>query len=254
MLRLDRKVIAVTGGASGIGEAIVRLFANEGAVVEFCSRGRQQGAAVESSVEESGGTAMYTCCDVTDEIAVEAWFNDIIQRRGRLDGLVNNAGITTSGPVEEMPLVKWDEILNINVTGMFLTTRSAIPLLRAASGGSIVNLGSTFGIVGAPNSVAYGITKAAAISFSKSLALELAPDGIRVNALCPGGTETPFTEQWLNAAEDPVALRASLESSHPIGRLATTAEQADAALFLISEQSSFVTGHALVVDGGYTSR
>lgn len=253
MNRLEGKVVLVTGGARGIGEAITKLFAAEGAHVQFCGRDEARGSALAAQVAADGHAAVFTRCDVTSEQEVSGWVNGVASREGRIDSVINNAGIAPSGPIETFSLADWQSILDTNITSMFLVTRAAIPHLRAAGGGTIVNLGSTFGVVGAGGSVAYAMSKAAAISVSKSLALELAPDHIRVNALCPGGTETPFLKGWFEATEDPQGTRAWLTDQHPMGRLGEPEEQARGALFLVSDDSSFVTGHALLVDGGYTA-
>lgn len=252
-MRLAQKIVLLTGGSRGIGEAITRLFAREGATVAFCGRDEARGERVAAEVTRTGGRAEFTPMDCSEEPAVEEWVRRVIDAHGRIDGVVNNAGIAPAGALEDLDLQTWNEVLRVNVTSMFLVNRAAIPHLRAAGGGAIVNLGSTFGVVGSAGAAVYAVTKAAAISLSKSLALELAPDGIRVNALCPGGTETPFTQAWLEQTGDPETERASLTARHPIGRLSTPQEQAAAALFLISDDASFVTGHALLVDGGYTA-
>jgi NAD(P)-dependent dehydrogenase (short-subunit alcohol dehydrogenase family) len=252
--RLSGKVVLVTGGARGIGEAITRLFASEGANVHFCGRNEERGTALEAEVRDAGGVASYAKCDVADEQAVKAWVDGVAAAEGRIDAVINNAGIAPAGPLEELSLDTWNEVVSTNVTSMFLVTRASIPHLRAGGGGTIVNLGSTFGVVGANGSAVYAMTKAAAISLSKSMALELAPDGIRVNALCPGGTETPFIKDWFVATGDPDGTRTWLTEHHPMGRLGQPDEQAKAALFLVSDESSFVTGHALLVDGGYTAQ
>lgn len=253
-MRLQGKVALVTGGNRGIGKAVVKLFAEEGAKVVFCARRAVLGEQVEAEVRASGGDVAFVACDVTDEDAVERLVDFTIDRYGHLDIVVNAAGIAPASPVETMSLDAWREVLDINVTSMFLVSKHAIPRPRESGGGSIINLGSTFGTVGAPGSAAYAVTKAAAINFSKSLALELAGDRIRVNALCPGGTDTEFLHEWFDATGDSQGTQQWLVEHHPIGRLGTAEEQARAALFLASDESSFVTGSQLLVDGGYTAQ
>lgn len=252
-MRLDGKVALVTGGTRGIGEAIVRLFCREGATVAMCGRDAARGERVAADVTAAGGRVGFTKVDAGDEAEVAAWVEHVVETYGRIDAVVNNAGVAPAGSLEDLSLEVWERVMRINVTSMFLVTRACIPHLRAAGGGSIVNLGSTFGVVGANGSAVYAMTKAAAISLSKSLALELAPDGIRVNALCPGGTETPFLKDWFQETGDAEGTRAWLTEHHPIGRLGKPEEQAAAALFLTSDDASFVTGHAMLVDGGYTA-
>jgi NAD(P)-dependent dehydrogenase (short-subunit alcohol dehydrogenase family) len=253
-MRLEGKVVLVTGGGRGIGAAIVRRFAAEGAVVEFCGRNAERGQAVADDVTGAGGRAAFTAVDCAQEDEVAAWVDRVADEHGRIDGVVNNAGIAPADPLENVSLETWNEIIACNITSMFLVTRAAIKHLRAAGGGSIINLGSTFGVVGAGGSSVYSMSKAAAISLSQSLALELAPDGIRVNALCPGGTQTEFLEDWFVSTGDAQGTRDWLVDKLPIGRLGQPAEQASGALFLMSDDASFVTGHALLVDGGYTAQ
>jgi NAD(P)-dependent dehydrogenase (short-subunit alcohol dehydrogenase family) len=251
--RLAGKVALVTGGTQGIGEAIVGVFAAEGARVVFCGRRLDAGEKLERRLSQAGLTALYVSADVSKEADVRLLVATVLERFGRLDIVVNNAGITASGPVEHLALETWRSVMEHNVTSMFLVSREAIPALRAAGGGSIINLGSTYGVVGAAGSSAYGASKAAAINFSKTLALEVAADGIRVNALCPGSTTTPMNLEWAAAQPDPDAALRELAARHPLGRTASPLEQARAALFLASDDASFVTGHALMVDGGYTA-
>jgi NAD(P)-dependent dehydrogenase (short-subunit alcohol dehydrogenase family) len=253
-MRLEGKVVLVTGGGRGIGAAIVRRFAAEGAVVELCGRNVARGRKVADEVTAAGGRAAFRAVDCANEDEVAAWVDGAAAEHGRIDGIVNNAGIAPADLLENVSVAVWREVIDCNVTSMFLVTRAAIKHLRAAGGGSIVNLGSTFGVVGAGGSSVYSLTKAAAISLSQSLALELAPDRIRVNALCPGGTQTEFLEDWFVSTGDPGGTRDWLVGRLPIGRLGQPDEQAAAALFLMSDDASFVTGHALLVDGGYTAQ
>jgi NAD(P)-dependent dehydrogenase (short-subunit alcohol dehydrogenase family) len=251
--RLAGRVALVTGGSRGIGEAIVRLFAREGAAVVFCGRRRELGEALESSVNGAGERALYVEADVSLEDDAKRLVRATIERFGRLDIVVNNAGITASGNVEQLSVETWRDVMEHNVTSMFLISRESIPHLRAAGGGSIINLGSTYGTVGAAGNSVYGVSKAAAINFSKHLALELAADGIRVNALCPGAVRTPMNIEWSEAQEDPAEAIRMLSAKHPLGRISTPDEQAHAALFLASDESSYKTGTALMSDGGYTA-
>lgn len=243
----------MTGGSSGIGRAIVERFLQEGATVEFCGRARERGQALAQSLPDRSKVA-FTECDVASEQDVCAWVDAAIARRGRIDVVVNNAGIGPSGPFEDVTLADWEELLRINVTGMFLVCRATIPHLRSGVEPSIINISSICAHVAMHNLVAYGVTKAAALSLTKGLALELAGDGIRVNALCPGTTSTPATESFIATGEDPAALRQVLADAHPLGRIATAEDQAAATVFLASSDAAFVTGHGLLVDGGYVAQ
>jgi meso-butanediol dehydrogenase/(S,S)-butanediol dehydrogenase/diacetyl reductase len=250
---LDDTVAIVTGGSSGIGEAITRRFAGEGATVAFCGRDRARGESLEAELREAGGRVDFDVCDVGSAEAA-AWVNGVAERHGRIDIVVNNAGIAFAGPVETLALADWEAMLRVNVTGMLLVSQAAIPHLRAAGGGSIINLGSTASYIGLRGAVGYAVTKSAALGLAKGMALELAPDGIRVNALCPGTTMTPAHTKWLSDQPDAEAVHEALVAGHPIGRVSTAEEQANAALFLASSQASFITGHGLLVDGGYTAQ
>lgn len=252
-MRLAEKVALITGGNRGIGEAMVRLFAAEGARVVFVGRRTELGESVEADVREQGHDVTFVGCDVTDEDAVRDLVARTLELYGRLDIVVNNAGIAPASPVETMEVSTWDELMACNVRSMFLVSKHAIAPLRESKG-CIINLGSTFGVVGAAGSAGYAVTKAAAVNFSKSLAVELAADGIRVNALCPGGTDTEFLHEWFESTGDAAGTEQWLVEHHPLGRLGKPAEQARAALFLASDDASFVTGHALLSDGGYTAQ
>jgi NAD(P)-dependent dehydrogenase (short-subunit alcohol dehydrogenase family) len=252
-MRLAGKVAVITGGSTGIGEAMVRLFSAEGASVLFVGRRRPPGDQLERELLGQGGNVQFVNADVRDEASVQRLINEAVERYGRLDIVVNNAGIAPASPVETMELAVWEELMACNVRTMFLVSKHSIPELRKTKG-CIINLGSTFGIVGAAGSAGYAVTKAAAVNFSKSLALELAGDGIRVNALCPGGTRTEFLEDWFQSTGDAAGTEKWLIDHHPLGRLATPQDQARAALFLASDEAAFVTGHAMLVDGGYTAQ
>ncbi|MBD8605538.1 SDR family oxidoreductase [Aeromicrobium sp. CFBP 8757] len=252
--RLAGRRAIVTGSTSGIGAAIAGRFAAEGASVVLTGRRAAEGERTAATIRAAGGDARFLAGDATDEEFVQSLVRFTREQCGGLDILVNNAGIAPAGPLEQMSRQSWDEVVACNLTSMFLVSKHAIADLRASDHASIITLGSTFGVVGAAGSVAYAMTKAAAISFSRSLALELAPDGVRVNALCPGATRTEFLETWAEATGDREATMGWLLDRHPLGRLGTVDEQADAALFLASDESSFVTGHALMVDGGYTAQ
>ena len=252
-MRLEGKIALITGGNRGIGEAMVRLFSAEGAKVVLTGRRAEIGDGVAAQLRAQGRDVTFVRGDVSEEGSVADLVAGVLDRHGRLDVVVNNAGIAPASPVETMDVAVWDDLMAVNVRGMFLTCKHAIPALRETKG-CIINLGSTFGVVGAAGSAAYAVTKAAAINFSKSLAVELAPDGIRVNAICPGGTDTEFLHEWFDSTGDARGTEQWLTGQHPLGRLGTPDEQARAALFLASEDASFVTGHALLVDGGYTAQ
>jgi len=254
MTRLNNRIALITGGTSGIGASIARTFAAEGATVVICGRREELGNALAEEIVAQGGEATFRRCDVSNEVEVQALMSAMKSDFGRIDIVVNNAGTAPAGLLEEMTMDTWSTVIANNITSIFLVTKHAISLLKESKNASVINLGSTFGVVGAGGSVAYAMTKAAAISMTKSLAIELAPSGIRVNALCPGATGTPFLFNWAEDTGDSDGTINWLIDHHPIGRLSRPEEQATAALFLASDDSSYVTGHALLVDGGYTAQ
>jgi NAD(P)-dependent dehydrogenase (short-subunit alcohol dehydrogenase family) len=249
---LDGKSVIVTGGSVGIGAAIVHLFASEGARVAFSARSKQPGSDVEAALRAEGHDVVFWTYDSSDETQAREFVNRTVDRHGSLDILVNNAAVSHVAKIEKMSLAAWNEVMTNNLTSIFLMCREAIPYLRRSSSANIINLGSTYSFVGAAESGAYAMTKAGAVSLTKTLALELAADGIRVNALCPGATVTALYHKWLNSQPDAAVAKAELDAKFPLGRVGTPEDMANAALYLASDRAGFVTGHSLLVDGGYT--
>lgn len=231
-------VCIVTGGHRGIGRAIVEMMAAEGADVHSLD------LAVQAPVPK--GTMFPHVCDIAEAAAVEAIFAEF----QHIDILVNNAAaVTPAMPLIQLPVVEWHRAININVTGTFNVTRAALP--RMGKGGRIINIASTFAHVGAPGRVAYATSKGAVLSFSRSLALELAAQGIRVNSISPGGVTTDRLVEQFGSKE---AAEAFLAPLHPIGHTGSASNIADAVWFLASEKSQFMTGADILVDGGYTAQ
>jgi len=252
--RLAGRAALVTGGSIGIGAAIVRLFAKEGARVVFCARSDQPGSGLAAELREAGHDVTFVRCDATREDQARALVNKAVELFGGLDIVVNNAAVSKHVRIEQTSLEDWEHILSTNLTSMFLVSREAIPSLKKSSYPSIINLGSTYAVVGASGAGAYGLTKAAAVSFTKTLALELAPYNIRVNALCPGATATRLYDDFLATKDDAAEAEAEVRVKHPLGRVGQPEDMAKGALYLASDDASFVTGHALLVDGGYTAQ
>ena len=244
--RLDGRVAMVTGGASGIGEATSREFAAAGASVLIVDIDLARAQAL--SAELPGSKAL--ACDITDEAAVAALFGGI----EKLDVLVNNAGIGLVGGVEETSLTDWERVLRVNITGMFLMSRSAVPLLCASPHGAMVNIGSVAGLIGVKKRFAYCATKGAVVSMTRQLAVDY-PSQFRVNCICPGTVDTPFVEGYLEKyhKHEKEKVRAELNQRQPIGRLGQPVEIARMALYLASDEAGFVHGSILPIDGGWTA-
>jgi NAD(P)-dependent dehydrogenase (short-subunit alcohol dehydrogenase family) len=256
MDRVKSKVAIVTGAAVGIGRATGLLLASEGAQVALTDVRDTEGKELAREIVRTGGVAEYWRMDVARESDVQAVFANVRERFGRIDILVNNAGITgVNKPTHELTEEEWDRVSAVNVKGAFFCTKHVIPWLRAAGGGSIINLSSIYGIVGAPDIPPYHASKGAIRLMTKTDALLYARDRIRVNSVHPGYIWTPLVEAL--AQESPEgrdAFRRHLDSLHPLGHLGKPEDIAYGILYLASDESEFVTGSELVIDGGYTAQ
>lgn len=243
--RLDGKRALVTGGASGIGEAVCRVFTEAGASVIVADINKTQSEALASQLAKASAVS----CDITNEDSVKAAFAGI----ERLDILVNNAGIGLVGGVEETELGDFQRLFRVNVEGTFLVTKHAVPLLTA-SHGSIVNIGSVAGLVGVKKRFAYCATKGAVVAMTRQLAVDY-PTEFRVNCICPGTVDTPFVEAYLEKyhKHEKDQVRAQLNQRQPVGRLGKPMEIAKLALYLASEEAAFVNGSVVTIDGGWTA-
>ena len=250
MGRLDGKVGLISGGARGQGATEAKLFAREGANIVVGDILDELGQKVEAEIRAAGGKATYVHLDVTDEDLWRAAVATAVQRYGKLDVLVNNAGILLRKSIEAMTVEEWDRIMAVNLKGVFLGTKAAIPAMRRAGGGSIINISSTAGLVGSPGeTAAYIATKGGVRLFTKATAIQHAKDNIRCNSVHPGPVATEMIRDTL---EDP-DLWAQRLRRLPMGRAATTEDVAYGVLYLASDESSYVTGSELVIDGGTTA-
>ena len=252
MGRLDGKVAFISGGARGMGAEEARLFAQQGAKVAIGDIIEEDGRKVEAEINEAGGECLFVRLDVTSEANWQDAIAATVSRFGALHILVNNAGIGgVGGLVEDTSVEEWELVMDINGKGVFLGTKAAIPEMQNAGGGSIINISSQLGIVATDNSSPqYHASKGAVRILTKSTAIQFAPDGIRANSVHPGPVNTAMTER---RREDPEAF-AVMRSRIPLGRFAEPIEIANAVLYLASDESSFVTGSEVVVDGGWVAQ
>jgi NAD(P)-dependent dehydrogenase (short-subunit alcohol dehydrogenase family) len=252
--RLDGKVALITGGASGIGEATARLFAKEGAKIVVSDVQVEKGKAVVAAIKEAGGEAAFVRADVVSEAQAKRMVEFTVKKYGRLDILFNNAGVENPKPEVETSVAEWDTVMDVNVKGVFLGTKYAVPEMKKRGGGSIINTSSIFGLIGSPGFAAYHASKGAVRLLTKSTALAHAGDNIRANSICPGVIETPMFAQVLSESANPDTARAEWMKTEPIGRFGRPDDIAYGALYLASDESAYITGTELVIDGGYTAQ
>ncbi|MBV8168416.1 MAG: SDR family oxidoreductase [Alphaproteobacteria bacterium] len=254
MGRLDGKIAAVTGGASGIGEATVRRFLAEGASVAFCDRDGERGQRIAAELQAAGAKVAFTQADVGTEAACLGFVDGAAQKFGRLDILVNNAGIRKYEKVDEASAASWTEIVSVNLMSYVFCAKAAVPLMRRNKGGAIVNVASIRSVIAGGGNLQYDTTKAAIAGLTRGLAADHAPDGIRVNAVGPGPIFTPFHARRIAAAGETVEQYNEKAARGTMLRRPGRAEEVAAAiLFLASDDASYVTGALLFVDGGMTA-
>jgi dihydroanticapsin dehydrogenase len=256
MQRLKDKVAVVTGGGAGIGQATCKLFAEEAAAVVIAERNPETGRATAADIQRQGGRVLFLETDVADETSIQRMAAESVRAFGRINVLVNNAAIFVLRGIEATP-EEWRQILEVNVMGPALVAKHVVPEMRKAGGGAIVNLASISSFIAQPQFVTYNATKAAIANMTRCMALDLAPDNIRVNAVCPGAVWTQIVQRLTaEMGMDRAAANAHPDwgGAHMIKRIAEPREIAHAILFLASDEASFITAENLMVDGGYTAK
>ena len=253
-MQLQDRTALITGGALGIGRACAERFAAEGARVVVADLRPEEGRAVVRAIEEAGGVATFVETDVAERSGSERAIDACVDTYGRIDILFCNAGITLPKPLPESSDDEIERVLDVNVKALMYAARYALPIMEGQpGGGTVLFTASKTGLVAQKDSPVYCASKGAAVLLAKALALDYAEAGIRVNALCPGIIDTPMLEQFAAAMPDPDAAWREYSAAQPLGRLGTPAECADAALWLVSDQATFITGVALPIDGGFTA-
>ena len=247
------KVAMVTGGASGIGRATAMRLATAGARVAILDIDRERGEAVAAEIRQAGGQALFCRCDVTSGADCQAATAAVQAAYGRIDILFNNAGMVRRKDVVELEEAEWDQVLAINLKSVYLLSRYVIPVMAAGGGGSIINTGSGWGLMGGPKAAAYCAAKGGVVNLTRAMAIDHGRQGIRVNCVCPGDTDTPLLRDEARqlGVEEGAFLAASAQ--RPLARLGTPLDVAHAVLYLASDMSSWVTGAVLAVDGGGTA-
>ena len=256
MKRLEDKVFIMTGAARGIGAAGCKRMAEEGASMVVSDVLDDEGIALKDEIVKDGGSATYRHLDVSNEKQVELMFSDVREEYGKIDGIVNNAGISgVNKPTHEITLEEWQKVIDININGVFLCTRHIIPHLRDNGGGRIINLSSIYGIISAGDIPPYHASKGAVRLMTKTDALLYAKDNIMVNSIHPGFVWTPLVEAMGEESEGGVEqFRKELDALHPVGHVGEPDDIAWGIVFLASDESKFMTGSELVIDGGYTCK
>ncbi len=246
---LEGKVALITGGNSGIGHATALLFGKEGARISIAARDATRGNETVETIVRTGGSAIFISCDVSSPNECQKAIEKTVDAFGRLDVLFNNAGLGETATVTEASLEHWERVLAVNLRGVFLCCKYAIPEMIKNGGGSIINNASILAEVGFSRAAAYSASKHGIVGLTKTIAIDYAAHGIRANTVCPGFIRTPMVTEGLDEE-----TRKYIAGLHPLGRMGEPEEVAEAVLFLASDRASFITGTCLFVDGGYTSR
>ncbi|NWG14833.1 MAG: SDR family oxidoreductase [Acidobacteria bacterium] len=249
-MKLDRKVAIITGAAAGIGESAARLFAREGAKLVLVDVDREKLGDLVCELEQAAAMVLDIVGDVSDPAVCREAIQRTVHQYGRIDVLFNNAGIVLNGSLVECTEEEWQRTIDINLKSMYLMSRAAVPVMQGQGCGCIINMSSIAGTSGVASRGAYSVSKAGVIGLTKSLAIDFMKDGIRVNCICPATVDTPSLRQRIAAAPDPEAALRAFIARQPMGRMARPEEVAALALYLASDDSRFMTGQAIIMDGG----
>jgi NAD(P)-dependent dehydrogenase (short-subunit alcohol dehydrogenase family) len=253
-VRLAGKVALITGAGSGIGRASAIRFAAEGARVVVVDWKPDGGRETVARIQADGGEALFVEADVSQEADVQRMVVTAVEAYGRLDILFNNAAVQVFGTIPETSTRDWQRVLDVNLKGVYLGCKYALPQMIAQGGGCIVNMSSTLGLVGDPAMPAYGATKGGILAMTRAMAQAHGRQNIRVNCICPGDVDTPIVQEYFDQQPDPAEARRQVAAYYALGRIARPEEIANVALFLASDESSFLTGTAIIADGGQTSK
>jgi NAD(P)-dependent dehydrogenase (short-subunit alcohol dehydrogenase family) len=253
-INLNNKIALITGSTQGIGLGCAQILGQAGAIVIINSRNQADGDATVKKLAEANIQAHFIQGDLGKEESIEKFFQAIETQFGHLDILVNNAGFNLFKGIQDTSASDFDAIMNVDLRGLFLATKAAVPLLKKAGGGSVINIASVHADLTIGNITAYAAAKGGVVAMTRSLCQELGPLGIRVNTVSPGFTQTPLLDRWLESVSDPEATMKQVNGYHPIGRIATPEDIGNVVTFLASEQGSAISGINLVVDGGHTTR
>jgi NAD(P)-dependent dehydrogenase (short-subunit alcohol dehydrogenase family) len=249
-MKLAGKVAIITGGSKGIGLGCTRIFAKHGCTVVIAARGEEAGGVAEKELVDAGHEALFVRCDVTSEEDMRRLVDTTTERFGRLDCVVNNAGWHPPAmSIDETSVEAFEQLLRLNLTSTFMGCKFAVPFLRESQG-CIINMSSEVALVGQAKAPGYVSTKGGQLGLTRALALDLAADGVRVNAVCPAGVMTPLMREWADTEYDPEAALKMVDSWHPLGRMATIEEIGEVCAFLASHEAAFLTGQTICPDGG----